>query len=89
MLGRLGISHGQLKNHMNLQSSKPKPKVEVQSHQSDGHDFIECKLPLNKIVPIEGLPCCDIELTKPNGTTLLIKMANQALLSSLIRSFIE
>ena len=52
-------------------------------------DFIECKLPLDKITPTDSLPCCDIELKKPNGTTLLIKMANQTLLSSLIRSFIE
>jgi hypothetical protein len=89
VLGRLGISHGQLKKHMNIQSSMPQSKAEIQAHKSGGHGFIECKLPLDKITPTDSLPCCDIELKKPNGATLLIKMANQTLLSSLIRSFIE
>ena len=89
MLGRLGISHGQLKKHLNRENSNQQPKVKVQSHKSGSHDFIECKLPLDTVVPVEVMPCCDIEFKKPNGTTLLIKMANQALLSSLIRSFIE
>ena len=89
VLGRLGISHGQLKKHLNRQNPKPKYKVEAQTSKPKDCDFIECKLPLDKIIPTESMPCCDIELKKPNGTTLLIKMADQALLSSLIRSFIE
>ena len=82
VLGRLGISHGQLKKHLNLEGSKSQYKAEEQTSKPKGFDFIECKLPLDKIVPIEDMPCCDIELKKPNGTTLLIKMANQTLLSS-------
>ena len=89
VLGRLGISHGQLKKHLNRHNSKPQYKVEAQTSKPKDFDFIECKLPLYKIIPTECMPCCDIELKKPNGTTLLIKMADQALLSSLIRSFIE
>ena len=88
VLGRLGISHGQLKKHLNRQNSKPQSKAEVHSHKSCSYDFIECKLPLDKINPTNNMPCVDIELKTPNGTTLLIKMADQALLSSLIRSFI-
>ena len=89
VLGRLGISHVQLKKHLNRQNPKPQSKAEVHSHKSCSYDFIESKLPLEKITPTNNMPCCDIELKKPNGTTLLIKMADQALLSSLIRSFIE
>ena len=89
VLGRLGISHGQLKKHLNRQNPKPKYKVETQIYKPKDCGFIECKLPLDKIIPTKTMPCCDIELKKPNGTTLLIKMAGPALLSSLIRSFIE
>ena len=89
VLGRLGISHGQLKKHLNRKNSKSKYKVEAQTSKPKDFDFVECKLPLDKIIPTESMPCCDIELKKPNGTTLLIKMAGQALLSSLIKSFIE
>ena len=89
VLRRLGISSGQLKKHLNRQNPKPQYKVEAQTSKPKGCDFIECKLPFDKIVPTETMPCCDIELKKPNGATLLIKMANQTLLSSLIRSFIE
>ena len=88
VLGHLGISHGQLKKYLNRQIPKPKYKVEAQTSKPKDCDFIECKLPLDKIIPTESMPCCDIEIKKPNGTTLLIKMAGPALLSSLIRSFI-
>ena len=89
VLGRLGISHGQLKKHLNRKNPKPQYKLEAQTSKPKDCDFIECKLPLDKIIPTKSMPCCDIELKKPNGTTLHIKMAGQALLSSLIRSFIE
>ena len=89
VLGRLVISHGQLKKHLNRQNPKPKYKVETQIYKPKDCGFIECKLPLDKIIPKETMPCCDIELKKPNGTTLHIKMAGQALLSSLIKSFIN
>lgn len=89
MLGRLGISHEQLKKHLNRENSNQQPKVEDQSHKSECCGFIECKLPLDKMIPTDNIHCCDIELKKPNGTTLLIKMADEVLLSSLIRSFIE
>ena len=45
VLGRLGISHGQLKKHLNRQNPKPKYKIEAQTSKPEGCDFIECKLP--------------------------------------------
>ena len=35
VLGRLGISHGQLKKHLNRENSNPQSKVKVQSHKSE------------------------------------------------------
>ena len=59
VLGRLGISHGQLKKHLNRHNSKPQYKVEAENFKPKGCDFIECKLPLDKINPTDTMPCCD------------------------------
>ena len=91
VLGRLGISHGQLKKHLNRHNSKPQPKVETHNRSNPKVAVILLNASFHLIRSTQQItmPCCDIELKKPNGTTLHIKMAGQALLSSLIRSFIE
>ena len=82
VLNKLGLTHTQYRAscnttaHMDNKVSFIGLDVETNSHTQQ----------VLSVKPINT--CCDVELKKPNGTTLIIHNASEQMLSSLVESFV-
>lgn len=81
VLNKLGLSHAQYRANC--------PSQDKESEASFIGFDIEANTRTQQVLSVKPVnSCCDIELKKPNGTTLIIHNASEQVMASLIQSFV-